>query len=109
MQCSPLPYSCKSLVVVQNMRVDFQFDKAAFTFNALPFKLPYPVPFKLLGDETKVYDSPGLFGCLMQICFKRAHSFNVDAFDVTFQRLLHSACNWHHMACPDNDVANGTH
>ena len=36
------------------MRVDFQFDKAAFAFNALPFKLPYPVPFKLLGDETKV-------------------------------------------------------
>ncbi|KAL3132602.1 hypothetical protein ABBQ32_009130 [Trebouxia sp. C0010 RCD-2024] len=36
-----------------NMRVDFQFDKAAFAFNALPFKIPYPVPFKLLGDETK--------------------------------------------------------
>lgn len=36
------------------MRVDFQFDKAAFAFYALPFKLPYPVPFKLLGDETKV-------------------------------------------------------
>lgn len=36
------------------MRVDFQFDKAAFAFNALPFKIPYPVPFKLLGDETKV-------------------------------------------------------
>lgn len=36
-----------------NMRVDFQFDKAAFAFNALPFKVPYPVPFKLLGDETK--------------------------------------------------------
>ena len=38
------------------MRVDFQFDKAAFAFNALPFKLPYPVPFKLLGDETKVLE-----------------------------------------------------
>ena len=38
---------------MQNMRVDFQFDKAAFAFRALPFKLPYPVPFKLLGDETK--------------------------------------------------------
>lgn len=36
-----------------NMRVDFQFDKAAFAFNALPFRIPYPVPFKLLGDETK--------------------------------------------------------
>lgn len=26
---------------------------AAFTFNALPFKVPYPVPFRLLGDEAK--------------------------------------------------------
>ena len=42
---------------MQNMRVDFQFDKAAFAFNSLPFKIPYPVPFKLLGDETKVYMS----------------------------------------------------
>ena len=41
-------------LVLQNVRVNFQFDRAAFTFNLLPFKLPYPVPFKLLGDETKV-------------------------------------------------------
>ena len=26
---------------------------AAFTFNALPFKVPYPVPFRMLGDEAK--------------------------------------------------------
>lgn len=36
------------------MRIDFQFDRAAFTFKFLPFTVPYPVPFKLLGDETKV-------------------------------------------------------
>lgn len=36
------------------MRIDFQFDRAAFEFKAFPFKVPYPVPFKLLGDETKV-------------------------------------------------------
>ena len=36
------------------MRVDFQFDRAAFDLASLPFKIPYPVPFKLLGDETKV-------------------------------------------------------
>ncbi len=36
------------------MRIDFQFDKAAFDFRFLPFKIPYPVPFKYLGDETKV-------------------------------------------------------
>jgi PAP_fibrillin len=35
------------------MRIDFQFDRAAFDFKALPFKIPYPVPFKLFGDETK--------------------------------------------------------
>ena len=37
-----------------NMRIDFQFDNAAFHFRFLPFTLPYPVPFRLLGDETKV-------------------------------------------------------
>ncbi len=35
------------------MRIDFQFDTAAFDLRALPFKIPYPVPFKLFGDETK--------------------------------------------------------
>ena len=37
-----------------NTRVDFQFDNAAFHFRFLPFTIPYPVPFRLLGDETKV-------------------------------------------------------
>eukprot|EP00892_Ulva_mutabilis_P007085 jgi/Ulvmu1/4749/UM020_0033.1 len=36
-----------------NMRIDFQFDQAAFDFKALPFNIPYPVPFRQLGDETK--------------------------------------------------------
>ena len=40
--------------VSQDMRVDFQFSKGLFDFKALPFTIPYPVPFKLLGDETKV-------------------------------------------------------
>jgi hypothetical protein len=43
--------------VVQDMRIDFQFDRAAFDLKLLPFKVPYPVPFKLLGDETKVSPS----------------------------------------------------
>lgn len=34
-------------------RIDFQFDKAAFYFNVLPLTIPYPVPFRLLGDERK--------------------------------------------------------
>lgn len=36
-----------------NMRIDFQFDKAAFYFSFLPFSIPYPVPFRILGDERK--------------------------------------------------------
>ncbi|GMY16156.1 probable plastid-lipid-associated protein 12, chloroplastic isoform X1 [Fagus crenata] len=34
-------------------RMLFQFDRAAFSFKFLPFKVPYPVPFRLLGDEAK--------------------------------------------------------
>ncbi|KAF4374976.1 hypothetical protein G4B88_004727 [Cannabis sativa] len=34
-------------------RILFQFDRAAFSFKFLPFKFPYPVPFRLLGDEAK--------------------------------------------------------
>ncbi|KAK9123142.1 hypothetical protein Sjap_012744 [Stephania japonica] len=34
-------------------RILFRFDKAAFCFGFLPFKVPYPVPFRLLGDEAK--------------------------------------------------------
>ena len=41
-----------------NSRIDFQFDKAAFHFKFLPFTLPYPVPFKILGDERKVRPRP---------------------------------------------------
>jgi hypothetical protein len=36
------------------MRIDFQFDRAAFYFTKLPFTIPYPVPFRILGDERKV-------------------------------------------------------
>ncbi|KAK3205023.1 hypothetical protein Dsin_019069 [Dipteronia sinensis] len=31
----------------------FRFDRAAFSLKFLPFKVPYPVPFRLLGDEAK--------------------------------------------------------
>ncbi|CAM9490597.1 unnamed protein product [Ectocarpus sp. 12 AP-2014] len=34
-------------------RIDFQFDEAGFDFKALPFNIPYPVPFRLFGDEVK--------------------------------------------------------
>jgi hypothetical protein len=40
-------------MIESGQRILFRFDKAAFTFKFLPFKVPYPVPFKLLGDEAK--------------------------------------------------------
>ena len=36
-----------------NVRIDFQFVQADFYFKSLPFTIPYPVPFRLLGDECK--------------------------------------------------------
>ncbi|XP_050219808.1 probable plastid-lipid-associated protein 12, chloroplastic [Mercurialis annua] len=39
--------------VEKGTRIMFRFDRAAFAFKFLPFKVPYPVPFKLLGDEAK--------------------------------------------------------
>jgi hypothetical protein len=34
-------------------RIDFQFVDAGFDLSVLPFRIPYPVPFRLLGDEVK--------------------------------------------------------
>ncbi|KAH7616619.1 hypothetical protein Ndes2526B_g08716 [Nannochloris sp. 'desiccata'] len=48
-----LGVSSTALPAAKNVRIDFQFDQAAFYFKKLPFTIPYPVPFKLLGDETK--------------------------------------------------------
>ncbi|KAL0419650.1 UNVERIFIED_CONTAM: putative plastid-lipid-associated protein 12, chloroplastic [Sesamum radiatum] len=39
--------------VKDGKRILFRFDRAAFSFKFLPFKVPYPVPFRLLGDEAK--------------------------------------------------------
>lgn len=36
-------------------RVDFAFRDACFEFKAIPLTIPYPVPFRLLGDEAKGY------------------------------------------------------
>ena len=64
----------------QDMRIDFQFDTAAFDFRALPFKIPYPVPFKLFGDETKArlenfQVTWALRGCMhMCLAFRYMHA-----------------------------------
>ncbi|TFJ80224.1 hypothetical protein NSK_008367 [Nannochloropsis salina CCMP1776] len=34
-------------------RIDFKFDNAGFDLGLLPFRIPYPVPFRLLNDEVK--------------------------------------------------------
>jgi hypothetical protein len=34
-------------------RIDFAFQEAMFEFRDLPLQIPYPVPFRLLGDEAK--------------------------------------------------------
>lgn len=39
--------------IATGKRILFRFDKAAFSFKFVPFKVPYPVPFRLLGDEAK--------------------------------------------------------
>ncbi|KAJ8760150.1 hypothetical protein K2173_011006 [Erythroxylum novogranatense] len=39
--------------VANGRRILFRFDRGIFSFKFLPFKVPYPVPFKLLGDEVK--------------------------------------------------------
>lgn len=36
-----------------NERIDFAFQEAKFEFRDFNFEIPYPVPFKLLGDEAK--------------------------------------------------------
>ena len=54
-------------ICAQDLRIDFQFSDAAFDFKALPFKIPYPVPFKLLGDETKVCDSVAEAACAAHV------------------------------------------
>ena len=36
-----------------NDRINFQFDEACFEFNGNDLSIPYPVPFKLLNDESK--------------------------------------------------------
>ena len=34
-------------------RINFRFDNAAFLLKFWPYRVPYPVPFRLLGDEAK--------------------------------------------------------
>ena len=42
-----------STPAVSRQRIDFAFEMGEFSFKALPFRIPYPVPFALLGDEAK--------------------------------------------------------
>jgi len=41
------------LYLDETERIDFAFQEAQFEFKDFPITIPYPVPFKLLGDEAK--------------------------------------------------------
>ena len=51
-------------------RIDFAFQDACFEFVQFPVTIPYPVPFKLLGDEAKGYVSEGV-DCMIVTCITR--------------------------------------
>ena len=63
---------------MQDLRIDFQFSNAAFEFKSLPFKIPYPVPFKLLGDETKVWQRSCI--CYQAACIVLKSYFCIFCF-----------------------------
>ncbi|KAA8549611.1 hypothetical protein F0562_001371 [Nyssa sinensis] len=72
-------------------RILFRFDRAAFSFSFLPFKVPYPVPFKLLGDEAKGWlDTTYLsrFGNLRISRGNKGTTFVLQKKTETRQRLL---------------------
>jgi PAP_fibrillin len=55
-------------------RIDFQFDVAGFDLKLLPFNIPYPVPFRLLGDEV----SPAL-SVLLNLRYSALDTAKTDA------------------------------
>lgn len=42
-----------SASIANEKRINFKFDRAAFQLKFWPYRVPYPVPFRLLGDEAK--------------------------------------------------------
>jgi PAP_fibrillin len=82
-------------------RIDFQFDVAEFDLKLLPFNIPYPVPFRLLGDEVssalsfnsktnmRRRDQCVLVTTAKSVCFRVA-----SKADPTFPSLAHQL-----MAC----------
>ena len=71
----------------QDIRIDFQFSKGAFDFSFLPFTIPYPVPFKALGDETKVHTC-----VLAQYASERTSKGSVDTGERKAAMCEFSAC-----------------
>ncbi|CAI5524390.1 unnamed protein product [Closterium sp. Naga37s-1] len=49
---APLPMQAEASLASPS-RVAFRFDRAAFQLPFWPYRVPYPVPFRLLGDEAK--------------------------------------------------------
>ncbi len=61
-------------------RILFQFDRAAFSFKFLPFKVPYPVPFRLLGDEAKGWLDTTYLSPSGDLCISRGNKVNELVF-----------------------------
>ncbi|PSR86871.1 Plastid-lipid-associated protein [Actinidia chinensis var. chinensis] len=80
-----------SALIKDGKRILFQFDRAAFSFKFLPFKVPYPVPFRLLGDEAKGWLDTTYLSCSGNLRISRGNkgtTFVLQKKTEPRQRLL---------------------
>lgn len=74
-------------------RILFRFDKAAFSLKFLPFKVPYPVPFKLLGDEAKGWLDTTYLSSKGNIRISRGNKVRIYCFYRSFQQITVHCAN----------------
>ncbi|CAL5072804.1 unnamed protein product [Urochloa decumbens] len=73
--------------VEDGKRILFRFDRAAFTFKFLPFKVPYPVPFRLLGDEAKGWLDTTYLSHAGNIRISRGNKKSADARQILLSTI----------------------
>lgn len=76
-------------------RILFRFDRAAFSFKFLPFKVPYPVPFRLLGDEAKGWLDTTYLSQSGNVRISRGNKVNYTTFYLPSHNALQ--CTHQHM------------
>ena len=74
--CSSSLITQASALIKDGKRILFQFDRAAFSFKFLPYKVPYPVPFRLLGDEAKGWLDTTYLSCSGNLRISRGNKVN---------------------------------